>query len=207
MRQSDGGATRQYGGLGLGLSIAKQLVDAHHGGMAVESTGRGQGAMFTVRLPVAGVAAPARRERMPGENGSAAAPTLDGVRVLGVDDDPAAREIMQYALEERGALVTVAPGAGEAFDLLLHRDFDVLLADIAMPDEDGCALLRRIRASGNARIASIPAAAVTAHASEDERRAVLAAGFQLHLVKPIEPAELARAVERLTRGGQTTSPV
>jgi len=127
--------------------------------------------------------------------------------VLGVDDDPAAREIMQYALEERGALVTVAPGAGEAFDLLLHRDFDVLLADIAMPDEDGCALLRRIRASGNARIASIPAAAVTAHASEDERRAVLAAGFQLHLVKPIEPAELARAVERLTRGGQTTSPV
>ena len=104
---------------------------------------------------------------------------------------------MGYALTAQGAQVTVAASAAEAFDILKEHDFDVLLADIAMPDEDGCALLRRVRSSANARMASIPAAAVTAHARDDERRAVLAAGFQLHLIKPIEPGDLARAVDQL----------
>jgi CheY-like chemotaxis protein len=104
---------------------------------------------------------------------------------------------MGYALTAQGADVTVAGSAAEAFDMLASHDFDVLLADIAMPDEDGCALMRRVRSCTNARIASIPAAAVTAHAREDERLEVIAAGFQLHLVKPIEPADLARAVEQL----------
>jgi signal transduction histidine kinase/CheY-like chemotaxis protein len=198
-RQADSGATRNYGGLGLGLSIAKQLVDAHKGSMSVKSAGPGQGSTFSVRLPVARVVAPPRQERTNEQRDQPPPPRLDGVRVLAVDDEQTAREIVEYALTERGALVTVVPSAAEAFNRLMEGEFDVLLADIAMPEEDGCSLLQRIRRSSVARVASIPAAAVTAHAREDERRAVLAAGFQLHLVKPIDPADLARAVDRLAR--------
>jgi signal transduction histidine kinase len=202
-RQANSTTTRNHGGLGLGLSIAKQLVDAHHGTIRVESDGSGTGTTFIVGLPVAAASAAPRIAR----TGPAAKPALeppprlDGVRVLGVDDEPAAREIMGYALTAQGAEVTVASSAAEAFDILQDRDFDVLLADIAMPGEDGCALLRRVRSSANARMASIPAAAVTAHARDEERRAVLDAGFQLHLVKPIEPGDLARAVDRLAHRG------
>jgi signal transduction histidine kinase/CheY-like chemotaxis protein len=200
-RQANSTSTRNYGGLGLGLSIAKQLVDAHNGTIRVESEGAGRGAVFVVTLPVAALAAASSGGRPPAmRRAENPAPRLDGVRVLGVDDEPAAREIMGYALSAQGAEVTVAASAAEAFDILKHHDFDVLLADIAMPEEDGCALLRRVRSSANVRMASIPAAAVTAHARDDERREVLAAGFQLHLVKPLEPADLARAVDQLAHG-------
>ena len=201
-RQGDGTATRYYGGLGLGLSIAKQLVEAHGGTIGAASEGTGKGATFVVRLPVVGTLAAVPQSGYPaGPHAPAIAPPrLDGVRVLGVDDEPAARDIMACALQAQGAAVTVAANAAEAFDALTSQEFDVLLADIAMPQEDGCSLLRRVRSCANARIASIPAAAVTAHARDEERRAVLAAGFQLHLVKPIEPADLARAVDQLARG-------
>jgi signal transduction histidine kinase/CheY-like chemotaxis protein len=198
-RQANGTSTRNYGGLGLGLSIAKQLVDAHSGTIRADSQGPGHGTVFVVGLPVAALATapPSGRAGTTPHRAVAPPPRLDGVRVLGVDDEPAARDIMGHALAAQGAEVTVASSAAEAFDILKDRDFDVLLADIAMPDEDGCALLRRVRASANTKMASIPAAAVTAHARDDERREVLAAGFQLHLVKPIEPADLARAVDQL----------
>jgi CheY-like chemotaxis protein len=201
-RQADSTSTRTYGGLGLGLSIAKQLVEAHKGSIAVESAGAGHGATFIVQLPLASsqvsrrpsAAAPPRRSLED-------VPRLDGTRVLIVDDEPAAREVMAYALMERGARVTAAATATDAFTLLAAEPFDVLLADIAMPGEDGCSLMRRVRASTDDRVAGIPAAAVTAHARDDERRDVLAAGFHAHLVKPIEPGELARAVGALTRRG------
>jgi signal transduction histidine kinase/ActR/RegA family two-component response regulator len=201
-RQADSTSTRTYGGLGLGLSIAKQLVEAHKGSIAVESAGAGHGATFIVQLPLANsqlsrrpsAAAPPRRSLEE-------VPRLDGTRVLIVDDEPAAREVMAYALMERGARVTAAATAADAFTLLAAEPFDVLLADIAMPGEDGCSLMRRVRASADDRVAVIPAAAVTAHARDDERRDVLAAGFHAHLVKPIEPGELARAVGALTRRG------
>jgi signal transduction histidine kinase len=207
-RQADSTAARHYGGLGLGLSIAQQLVDAHHGSISVESEGKGRGARFIVRLPVAAVLSVAAPEQpvVTRARPVVEAPRLDGVRVLGVDDEPAAREILDYALKAQGAEVTVASSAAEAYDILAAKDFDVLLADIAMPEEDGCALLRRVRSSGNRRMASIPAAAVTAHARDEERRAVLAAGFQLHLVKPIEPADLARAVDQLARRTAIAAP-
>jgi CheY-like chemotaxis protein len=199
-RQADSTSTRTYGGLGLGLSIAKQLVEAHKGTIGVESAGAGHGATFIVQLP-RGSAQVTRRSsgatatrRTPEE-----VPRLDGTRVLIVDDEPAAREVMTYALAEQGARVTAAATAEEAFALLASEPFDVLLADIAMPGEDGCSLMRRVRASGDDKVSGIPAAAVTAHARPDERREVLAAGFQAHLVKPIEPSELARAVGALTR--------
>ena len=199
-RQADSTSTRTYGGLGLGLSIAKQLVEAHKGTIAVESAGVGHGATFIVHLPlVSGQVARRSASAVSSRRASEDEPRLDGTRVLIVDDEPAAREVMAYALMERGARVTAAATAADAYSLLAAEPFDVLLADIAMPGEDGCSLIRRVRASADGRVAVIPAAAVTAHARDDERRDVLAAGFHAHLVKPIEPRELARAVGALTR--------
>jgi signal transduction histidine kinase/CheY-like chemotaxis protein len=204
-RQADSTTTRTFGGLGLGLSIAKQLVDAHKGRILAESAGKGLGATFIVKLPIlAGDSSlvPEFDEGAPAEvfpAPSEEAPRLDGVRVLVVDDELDTREIMAHALEDCGARVTVAANARDALAILERIDLDVLLADIAMPEEDGLALIRRIRSSGTGRIAAIPAAAVTARAREDERLEALAAGFHLHLAKPFEPIQLARTVETLIR--------
>jgi signal transduction histidine kinase/ActR/RegA family two-component response regulator len=201
-RQADSTTTRAHGGLGLGLSIARQLVEAHEGTIEAQSEGKGRGSTFVVRLPVAGHG----RERDSDTRAIAppvstpAAPRLDGVRVLIVDDEPDTREIICHELEGCGAKVTEAGNASEALHFLETTEVDVLLADVAMPDEDGYSLIRKIRSSPAARVASIPAAAVTAHARDDEREEALAAGFQLHLAKPFDPAELARAVETLVRG-------
>jgi CheY-like chemotaxis protein len=124
---------------------------------------------------------------------------LDGIRVLIVDDEPDAREIMAHELSGCGAVVSQAGSVSDALEILEGDVVDVLLADIAMPDEDGYSLIRKIRAS-HGPMAAIPAAAVTAHARDDERQQALAAGFHLHLAKPIEPDQLARTVETLARG-------
>ena len=203
-RQADSTTTRTHGGLGLGLSIARQLVEAHEGSIEAQSEGKGRGSAFVVRLPIAGHG----RERNDGSDTrplaapavAPATPRLDGVRVLIVDDEPDTREIICHELEGCGAKVTEAGNAAEALEFLQSNEVDVLLADVAMPDEDGYSLIRKIRSSPAARVASIPAAAVTAHARDDERKEALAAGFQLHVAKPFDPAELARAVETLVRG-------
>ena len=202
-RQADSTTTRSHGGLGLGLSIARQLVESHKGTIAVESEGRGQGSTFIVCLPVAGQ----RPDRGAGQpeaqrvsTAVPASPRLDGIRILVVDDEPDTREIMAHTLEGCGATVTLAGSASDAITILEDREMDVLLADIAMPGEDGYSLIRRIRASGEGRVATIPAAAVTAHARDDEKRQALSAGYQMHLAKPFEPAQLAQAVETLVRG-------
>ena len=117
--------------------------------------------------------------------------------MLIVDDENDTREMIGQALKECGASISMASGAVDAFEILSRSEFDVLLADVAMPDEDGYSLIRRIRASPARRLAAIPAAAVTAHARDDERRDALAAGFQVHVAKPIEPFELAQMVDRL----------
>jgi CheY-like chemotaxis protein len=125
---------------------------------------------------------------------------LDGIRVLVVDDEHDSREVMAHTLEDCGASVSLAGNAREALEILEQSEMDVLLADIAMPDQDGYALIRQIRSSGAGRIATIPAAAVTAHARDEERRQALAAGFHLHLAKPFEPGQLMRTVQALARG-------
>jgi signal transduction histidine kinase/ActR/RegA family two-component response regulator len=199
-RQADSTTTRSHGGLGLGLSIARQLVEAHKGTIAVESEGRDRGSSFIVRLPVAGVRSERGADKLEAERAAAAAPRLDGIRILVVDDEPDTREIMAHTLEGCGATVTLAGTASDAMTILEDQEMDVLLADIAMPGEDGYALIRRVRASGEGRVATIPAAAVTAHARDEEKRQAISAGFQMHLAKPFEPAELAQAVETLVRG-------
>jgi CheY-like chemotaxis protein len=192
-RQGDSTTTRNHSGLGLGLSIAKQLVEAHKGSIRVESAGTGKGTAFIVTLPLDGSSSPARNP----DSTPTAEPRLDGVRVLVVDDEKDARDLIERALEDRGATITLTDNSRDAIDLLERSEFDVLLADIAIPEEDGYSLIRRVRSSKTGTLASIPAAAVTAHARDDERRMALAAGFHMHVAKPVEPYELVRMVNYL----------
>jgi signal transduction histidine kinase/CheY-like chemotaxis protein len=201
-RQADSTTTRGVGGLGLGLFIARQLVEAQEGTIRVESEGAGRGATFIVTLPATkGAAAEPQAVPASGADESEIAaesmPALNGIRVLLVDDEADTREMMASALETCGATVLSAASARDALDALTHGDIDLLLSDIAMPGADGYELIREIRAMPSSRLSSLPAAAVTAHAREDERERALAAGFQMHLAKPIHPAALARAVAAL----------
>jgi signal transduction histidine kinase len=196
-RQADSATSRTHGGLGLGLSIAKQLVEAHAGRIAATSEGKGRGSTFTVDLPLApnGKGGPDDLVEAPAL--ATVEPRLVGLCVLVVDDEPDAREIMATALEASGARVEIAASACEAFEILERKEVDVLLSDIAMPEEDGFALIRQVRASAAGKFAAIPAAAVTAFTGPEDRARALAAGFQVHLAKPLQPADLVRTVEKL----------
>ncbi|HET7618819.1 MAG TPA: ATP-binding protein [Vicinamibacterales bacterium] len=200
-RQADDAAARAHGGLGLGLSIVRELVEAHRGRVHVESAGRGHGSTFTVTLPLS-TAAVILPE--PADSASVPVPArLDGVRVLVVDDEADARQLMAVALEECGAAVSQAGSAHDALTLLEGGDVDVLLADLVMPQEDGIALIRKVRASSAPNVASIPAAAVSGRTRQEERREALAAGFHVHVSKPVDAAQLADTVARLVRGNAT----
>ena len=199
-RQADSTTTRVHGGVGLGLSIARQLVEAHQGSISVDSGGKGRGSTFIVCLPMVAGGVDTQEIEASEEPKAPGTIRLDGIRVLVVDDKSDSREVMAHALEDSGATVSVAENARRAMEILEQSEMDVLLADIAMPEEDGYALITRIRSSPAGRIATIPAAAVTAHARDDERRRALAAGFHLHLAKPFEPGQLTRTVQALARG-------
>ena len=201
--QADSSSTREYGGLGLGLAITRYLVELHGGTIHAESDGPGHGATFIVELPVR--RAPARHE-LPGAWGASPSheaerlPTLDAVRVLVVDDDPNARELTAAGLSETGAFVTAVGSADEALAVLRQAQFDVVVADIGMPDKDGYALVRELRSSGDREMARIPAVAVTAYTSQRDRTAALEAGYQAHLPKPVDLFMLAEMLFRLARG-------
>jgi signal transduction histidine kinase/ActR/RegA family two-component response regulator len=201
-RQGDGSSTRLHGGLGLGLSIVKHLIDAHGGTVSAHSAGEGRGATFLVKLPAAAVS-PAvdlpvdeRRRPLP-PTSLFTAQSLEGVSVLVVDDDEQSRLVVAAHLEAYHAAVMTAPSAAAALDILAHHHVDVLLADIAMPGEDGYSLIRKLRAFHSPAIASIPAAALTAFARNEDRQQALEAGFQLHLAKPIDAEALVGAVATL----------
>jgi len=199
--QADGSTTRNHGGLGLGLSIVKHLVQAHGGAVSASSGGEGQGATFIVRLPSALTSV--ERADMGIANDMRAKPPawpptlLEGLTVLVVDDEEQARQVVAAQLEEHGAAVLTAASVAQAFEALQREHVDVLLADIAMPDEDGYGLIRKLRGLHPAPIAAIPAAALTAFARNEDRLAALRAGFQLHLAKPIDAHALVTAVARL----------
>jgi signal transduction histidine kinase/ActR/RegA family two-component response regulator len=197
-RQADASSTRRHGGLGLGLSIVQHLAEAHGGTISASSAGVGRGSTFTVRLParaasseqVPAVASPASSERPPD--------LLDGLSVLVVDDNRESREVAAAHLRSREAAVWTAESPSQAMEILLREHIDVILADIAMPGEDGYSFIKRVRAL-NATAARTPAAALTALAREEDRQRALEAGFQLHLAKPIDGESLVAAVAGLGR--------
>jgi CheY-like chemotaxis protein len=208
-QQADSATTRLHGGLGLGLAIVRHLVELHGGTVSVVSAGEGRGATFSVALPMrvelslpryegprAGTAAP--------EPAEVAATILAGVRVLVVDDQEDARDLIVAALEHHGARVVAAASAGEAMSALIREKPDVLVSDVAMPGEDGYSLMRQVRALAPNPAADVPALAVTAYARREDRSRAIAAGYRAHLAKPVEPARLARAVASLA--GRATRP-
>jgi CheY-like chemotaxis protein len=189
----DASKTRQHGGLGLGLSIVKHLVEAHGGTVVAESAGLGLGATFRVQLPLLAVDAPAVPAALVPV--PAASSVLASVRALVVDDDPDATELTRYLLETRGAFVVSCGSTGEALRLLASDLYDVLVADIGMPEQDGMALVRALRGlPPGAPNRDIPAIAVTAYSGARERDEALAAGFTAHLGKPVDPEQLIEVV-------------
>jgi PAS domain S-box-containing protein len=194
-RQEDGTTTRKFGGLGLGLAIARQIVEMHGGTIAASSLGDGQGATFTVKLPL-----PRNKNHGTTDELLPVLPTLSGfplsnVQVLVVDDDTDTREFIVFILEIAGAIVTSVPSALEALKVLVQFKPDVLVSDIGMPEMDGYMLMREIRAMIQGK--TIPAIALTAYALETDRHQAILAGFQKHVSKPIEPDMLVQAIVSL----------
>ncbi len=207
-RQADQRTTRQHGGMGLGLAIVRHLVELHGGTVRAESPGEGQGATFTVLLPVApvyqaavegGRVHPAARETLPFFE---CVDRLDGVRVLVVDDEPDTRELLKAALGQSGAEVTAVGSTAEALDAVRAAPPDLLISDIGMPDEDGYELIRRVRALPDEQGARVPAIALTAYARVEDRMHALRSGYQMHVPKPVEMAELVAVAASLVQRGR-----
>jgi len=196
-RQAEQGATRRFSGLGLGLAIAKQLVELQHGTITAHSDGEGQGATFTIHLPLE------RRATSAEDVQTAPQPklaTLHGARLLVVEDDNSAREATQLLLEQHGATVRSVNSAARARDVLAEWRPDGLVADVSMPDEDGYTLLRSLRrAEQEQNLSHIPAVAVTAFSRLEDRESALAAGFDDHLPKPLDPDRLVAMLVQLIR--------
>jgi CheY-like chemotaxis protein/nitrogen-specific signal transduction histidine kinase len=208
-RQADASTTRQHGGLGLGLSIVKHLVELHGGKVRAKSPGEGHGATFCIELPLMVVYPPpadGSREhpRGPSVSGDKAGggmpsdhPSLAGITVLAVDDEPDAAQLVKRLLESCGARVVTASSAAEALDLVVRRRPDMILSDIGMPGEDGYDFIRKVRALPADQGGRTPAAALTAFARAEDRTRALRAGYQTHVAKPVESTELTAVVASL----------
>jgi CheY-like chemotaxis protein len=207
-RQADSGVAREHAGLGLGLAIVRNLVELHGGTVYATSGGEGQGATFRVRLPVRIVhpdwqPETARVHPRQGDAGPpkslADLPSLSDTHVLAVDDDPDALRLLKEILEAVGATVTTATSSHAALEIVATDGPDVLVADLGMPLMDGFELIQQLRTSDVAAARDIPAAALTAYARSEDRAKALKSGFEMHLAKPIDPAELIAAVKALAR--------
>jgi len=206
-RQADASTTRLHGGLGLGLAIVRHLVELHGGTVSAESEGANLGATFTVTLPITALQSETVLPVLQTQTLDTAHPhfhlspgfesKLEGLRVLCVDDETDARELLFAALSQYGASVKTAASAREALEILRHWKPDVIISDIGMPGEDGFSLINKLRALNPNEGGNIPAAALTAYAGIEDREQILAAGFQTFVAKPVETAELAAIVAEL----------
>jgi len=188
-RQADTSMTRSHGGLGLGLAIARHLIELHGGTIRAESAGEGRGATFTISLPRHAARAATRAKHTP-----SIPPLLGGTRVLVVDDDPDTRDVVRAILEHAGAEVVTTDSAADTRACLLRAHPDVIIADIGMPKEDGYSLLRSVRRLAPEAVRGVPAIALTAHARPEDVEEALASGFQMHLAKPVNSSRLLSAV-------------
>jgi PAS domain S-box-containing protein len=206
-RQADAGTTRQTGGLGLGLSIARHIIEMHGGSIEAASGGEGKGATFRVHLPLMIVHEPAPREPRTHPRTETLAPlkglkNLSGIRVMAVDDEEDALGLLRVVLEAAGAEVVTISSALEALERVAEARPDVMVVDLGMPHMDGFELMARIRASADADVGNIPAAALTAFARSEDRTKALENGFEMHLAKPVDPGELVASIATLVRRGQ-----
>jgi CheY-like chemotaxis protein len=198
-RQADGSITRLHGGLGLGLAIVRHLIELHHGSIVAESAGEEKGATFRIELPLRKPAllpkrgAASERNEVNGYS-SEQSRTLDGIKILVVDDEPDAREMVSAILTRCGSNVRCSESAAAAVDTVVEWVPDLLISDIGMPVEDGYSLIRKVRQLALKNVRDIPAIALTAYASDEDRTLALGAGFQLHLAKPIEPSQLVSSI-------------
>ena len=203
-RQADSGIARERGGLGLGLSIARQLTELHGGTIDVSSGGLNQGATFRLKIPLM-IIHPVRDDvprvhpRSDAGAQRRAVADLRGVSVLAVDDEPDALALVSEVLQAAGARLTTAASAAEALNILDADVPDVVVADLGMPHVDGFQFIDRVRRHHNSRVRDVPAAALTAYARSEDRVKALRAGFQMHLAKPIDPAELVTTIAALAK--------
>lgn len=203
-KQADSSATRRVGGLGLGLALVRHLVELHGGHVTAASEGPGKGATFTVTLPVRAVLPPDPELRAPARTPASGLPlsrrrsALEGIRVLVVDDEADARDLVAAVLTYAGAQVETARSAAEGFEAFQRFRPDVLVSDIGMPDEDGFSFIRRIRDLPPAEGGETPSLALTAFAREQDRTQALGAGYTMHIGKPVNPEALAAAVADLS---------
>ena len=205
-RQAEGSISRKQGGLGLGLAVVRHLVELHGGGISAESGGLGQGSMFTVELPLAEerrdpARAEERRREVELRRSRKGAIRLDGVHVLLVEDDDDSRKLLGTMLQRYGARVTSTKSAAEALNVFSSNVPDVLISDIGMPDEDGYEFIRKLRAFPPDKGARTPAIALTGYASRKDRERALNAGYDQHMAKPIEQADMIAAIARLIGRG------
>jgi CheY-like chemotaxis protein len=203
-RQADGTFTRRHGGLGLGLAIARRIVEMHGGSISAASAGKGQGATFTVSIPMVaarpGLASTIDSTTVAGFDAASIdvdLPSLRGLRVLAVDDVADARELLRVMLEQFGASVRTAGSAKEALEVLTDWKPDVLVSDIGMPGEDGYALIQKVRQLEGEQVRNTPAIALTGYARVEDRVRALSAGYQTFVPKPVEANELSSSIASL----------
>jgi len=208
-RQADSSTTRQHGGLGLGLAIARHLVEIHGGTVLAESPGTEQGSTFTVRLPLISTANFERNAESETKTDEEAPPDpalLSGLRVLLVDDDPDSLEVLTAALATGEATITAVSSVAEAMAEINTSDLDMIISDLAMPVEDGYQFIQQVRSLDTEHLRNLPAMAITAYAREEDRERALACGFHEYLSKPIEPSHLVKMVAKLAaRNGRQKS--